>query len=173
MIDPELKYCPKCNDEYMAHAEKCAACELELVSGELLLEKQKKKEQKFTERGGGLTESDDLVIIHKGPMVDLKHLQGLFAAERIPSQIVGEDDQSCGKGCCPSTFYMQIRREDAQDAFLIIKEEHHKNTVLHEHDTTHADAAFDPDAEQVMCPACGHNFEPSVATCPDCGLCFG
>jgi uncharacterized Zn ribbon protein len=172
MIDPELKYCPKCKDEYMPHAEKCAACEIELVSGNFLLEQQKEKERKFTARGQGLSEDDDLVIIHKGSMVEMKHLQELFEAERISSLIIG-DDQSCGKGCCPSTFFMQIRKEDAPDAFMIIKAEHHKQTGLDEHDTTLADAAFDPDAEQVMCPACGHNFEPSVTTCPDCGLCFG
>ena len=172
MIDPELKYCPKCNDEYMPHAEMCAECQLTLVSGSILIEQQKPNQQKIADREGALTENDDLVIIHKGTMTDLKHLQGLFKKEKIASQIVG-DDQSCGKGCCPSTFYLQIRKEDAPDAFVIINKEHEKKTGLNEHDMTHAHAAFNSDAKEVVCPACGHNFEPSITTCPDCGLCFG
>lgn len=172
MIDPQLKYCPQCKDEYMPHADKCAACDKELVSGAVLLDKQKEREKALAGRAGEFTDADDLVIIHGGQMVDLKHLQGLFEQERIASQIVG-DDSSCGKGCCPSTYLLQVRREDAPEAMTIIKQEHHRLTGLDDHDISFADAAFDSNADKVTCPACGHTFPPVDSTCPDCGLCFG
>ena len=112
------------------------------------------------------------MIVHAGTMVDLKNFQEIFGLERIASRIIG-DDKSCGKGCCPSTFYLQVRREDAQEASEILALEHQRLTGLHEHDLSTADAIFNPEAEEVVCPACGHTFTPSEATCPDCGLCFG
>ena len=172
MIDPELKYCPQCNDEYMAHADKCASCNKDLVFGLILIERQQAKEKAQPGRGGELTDSDDLVIVHSGQMVDLKHLQDLFNKEKITSKIVG-DDSSCGKGCCPSNYFLQIRREDAPEAMHIIKREHQRLTGLDDHDVSYVDQAFDENADEVTCPACGHSFPPTDSTCPDCGLCFG
>ena len=31
--DPELKYCPVCDDEYRADIKMCAVCAVELISG--------------------------------------------------------------------------------------------------------------------------------------------
>ena len=36
-IDPDLQYCPSCNDEYRAEIHVCAACGIDLLSGEQML----------------------------------------------------------------------------------------------------------------------------------------
>lgn len=94
MFDPELKYCPRCNDEYMMVAEKCAACNISLLTGTEMI--------RFYESGSGarkgaLTEDDDLVTLHKGPLADLKQLQGLCEQENIGTAIVSQSGD-CGKG---------------------------------------------------------------------------
>ena len=94
MFDPELKYCPKCNDEYMMVAEKCATCNLVLLTGTEMVDFHN------TGRGarkGALTKDDDVVTIHKGPLDDLKHLQGLFEQDNIGADIVSQSGD-CGKG---------------------------------------------------------------------------
>lgn len=172
MYDPSLKYCPQCKDEYLDHVERCAACNLPLESGAVLLERQRSKQSRLAGRTGELSDSDELVTIHGGPLTDLKHLQDLFAGERIAARIIG-DDSSCGKGCCPSVFYLQVRAEDVEDALVIIKQEYLRLTGSSEQELNPNGSVFDQQADEVICPACGHNFSPTITTCPDCGLCFG
>jgi len=171
MFDPELKYCPQCNDEYMPHAEKCAACSILLVMGSELIAQQQVRQQRAGNVSIELTLRDDLVMIHGGPLPDIKYLQEQFASQGIPS-LITSDDKSCGKGCCPSVFYLQVRRQDAQDALPIIQADYRRKTGLDQHDTCRTESVFDQDASEVECPACGHRFSPTISTCPDCGLCF-
>ena len=174
MIDPELKYCPQCEDEYRAEIDTCATCEIPLITGSEKLSMEEARKQRLTTRQGELTQEDDIVTIHGGQINDIKHIEGLLAAERIGTLVVG-DDKSCDKGCCPSNYYLQVRREDAMDALEIIKAEHHRATGLvgHHDENGHADSVYDSSAGQATCPACGHTFPTSTTTCPDCGLCFG
>ncbi len=94
MFDPEMKYCPKCKDEYMMVAEHCAACNILLLTGTEMLNFQASGNGA---RKGALTADDDIVTLHKGPLADLKHLQGLFEQENIGVAIVSEEG-GCGKG---------------------------------------------------------------------------
>lgn len=92
MFDAELKYCPKCRDEYMMTAERCAECDLPLLAGNDMVA--------FLEgatgvRKGALTEDDDLVTVHKGALADLKHLEGLCQKENIGVAIVSQSS-GCG-----------------------------------------------------------------------------
>ena len=172
MIDPELKYCPKCEDEYRAEIETCASCRIQLITGNDKLVMEEARKQRLTGRRGELTPEDDIVTIHGGQLNDIRHIEELLAVERIGTLVIG-DDKSCGKGCCPSTYYLQVRREDALDALGIIKAEHKRVTALDHHDNSHADSVYDDKADEATCPACGHTFSTKAATCPDCGLCFG
>lgn len=171
-IDPDLKYCPQCNDEYRADIVICAACRVDLISGRDRLAMEQGRKQHLESRKGDLTPADDIVTIHGAPLNDVKRLQARMKEERIGTLIVG-DEKSCGKGCCPSTYYLQVRREDAHAALMIIKEDHQRNTAMHAHDTSFADAVFDAGASEALCPACGFRFSTNTTTCPDCGLCFG
>lgn len=171
-FDPDLMYCPQCNDEYRSDIVLCASCQVNLISGRERLAMEEDRTQHLQTRKGDLRPDDDIVKIHGGPLIDIKRLQAKMEKERIGTLIVG-DEKSCGKGCCPSTYYLQVRREDAHAAFRIIQEEHHRHTALHDHDISLTDAVYDAGAAEALCPACGCRFSTSSTTCPDCGLCFG
>jgi len=172
MYDPELKYCPQCRDEYRADIVRCGVCGIELVSGVEMQTLAEGGQVKREHRQGGLTPEDDIVAIHKAPLRDIRQLEELLREERIICLVTG-DEQSCGKGCCPSNFYLQVRREDAMDALRVIEAVHAQHTALHSHDTSHSHGVFNADAGEATCPACGHKFPTAFTTCPDCGLCFG
>ena len=172
MVDPELKYCLQCNDEYMPQIESCGVCGMKLISGREMLEKEEASNRKFESRGGRIKADDDLVGIRQGSLADMKRIEALLNSERIATLLVG-DESSCGKGCgCASSFLLQVRHEDAQDALMILDDEFRRSTALDHHDITHADNIFDPLAAEVVCPACGHSFPPAAGACPDCGLQF-
>lgn len=170
-IDPDLKYCPQCDEEYIAEIENCAACEVPLITGLERLATEDARQRRLENRGVELSTDDDLVNIHRGPLTEIKHIENLLAPENINTLVAG-DDNSCGAGCC-TVFLLQVRREDAADAMTLMADDFRKRTGLDYHDNTHGDAVFNPEAAQAVCPACGHVFSTSDSTCPDCGLCLG
>ncbi len=172
MIDPELKYCLKCKDEYRADIVRCGVCGEELVLGGQVLAIEKAREERRAGRGGQLTEADDTVAIRKAPLAEVKALQAALARENFATLLSG-DEHSCGKGCCPSNFYLHVRRADAHDAMAVLAREFARTTGLADHDLSTIDSVFDADNGQATCPACGMGFTTTTTTCPDCGLCFG
>ena len=172
MFDPELKYCLKCNDEYMAHIENCAGCGETLIAGRDVLAREEKQQQRLADRGAEITEDDAVVGIRQGPMADMKRMEALLNRKNIPTLFTG-DESSCGKGCgCATNFILHVRQDDVQDAQQVLADEFRKTTALDQHDISNIDSVFDPSAVEVVCPACGHNFPPSTGACPDCGLHF-
>lgn len=172
MIEHDLKYCPRCRDEYRAEAEFCAACAVPLVLGADLAAMGKNKGGAGQKRKGALTPDDQLVVIYQGELGDLKYLKELLEDEQIGAMIM-KDGAGCGGGCCGPKFLLQVRREDEEDAARLLAEEHRRATVLAEHEAAHAEEVFDPQAEKAVCPACGFAFATTSTTCPDCGLCLG
>ncbi|MBU0730645.1 MAG: hypothetical protein KKE17_15075 [Proteobacteria bacterium] len=172
MFSEEYNYCPKCRDEYMPQASRCAACDIELVSGGLMLAREKEEMQEINDRAGVFKEGDELVIVQRAPLKELKNIQQLLEKQRIASLITG-DENSCGKGCCPSMHFLSVRQEDAYAAAGIMEDEFRRLTFLADHDTAHADRVFNPESDDAVCPACGNVFSTSQDVCPDCGLCFG
>lgn len=172
MIDPELNYCPECRDEYRSDITHCGVCGMELVNGEQFIAMNRSAEEKRAARKGELTADDELVNLKGGPLSDMRHLEQLLQKERIGVLLIG-DERNCGKGCCPSNFILQVRAEDAQDAYRLIEEEHQKMTGLADHGDDGHNGIFNVDAGQAVCPACGFSFQTLTNTCPDCGLCFG
>ena len=170
-FDPELCYCPQCKDEYRAGIERCAVCGVLLLSGSVMLARHQEQMNRFANRRGPLMEGEELIAIQKGPLGDLSRLQKLLENEKIGTLLKG-DDSACGKGCCPSVFFLLVRREDSLDALAIIEVEHRRLTGLSGHDCHHTDAVFDPEREATVCPACGQTFKTSQTECPECGLCF-
>lgn len=170
IIEPDLKYCPRCMDEYRADIVQCAACKVELISGEQLLRMEE-------ERKGGrgpveLSPDEELVPVRRGPLRDMKHLRSLLAAEGLAALVVA-DGQSCGKGCCGTEVLLSVRPVDVPDVMKILQREFVRTTGLADHDTSFATAVFNTGVEEAVCPACGHVFATNTTTCPDCGLCFG
>ena len=118
-----------------------------------------------------LLPGDELVSLRKGPLKDMKMLQKVLAAERIPSILAG-DEASCGKGCCGPEMYLQVKTADIDVATEVLARDFVKSTALNITDLKHADVVFDEQAKETVCPACGCRFSPTVGACPDCGLCF-
>ena len=172
MIDPELKYCTRCNDEYRAEIVKCACCGIPLLSGAELLESRKSQAGQLNKRLGALTAADELVSIHQGSSSELKAFESLLQRENIGAMIV-DKSKGCGKGCCGTTLDLMVRKEDASDAYHLVQASLDKTRALDDHDLSGCDAVVDMDAGEATCPACGFTFQTSTTTCPDCGLCFG
>ncbi|MCI5222678.1 MAG: hypothetical protein D3924_08425 [Candidatus Electrothrix sp. AR4] len=171
VIDAELKYCPRCNDEYRTEIVACVACDIALISGIEMLEKERRKDQKRSERNMTLSPDDEMVSIRKGSVIQMKDFQTILKREGIPTLAVTEDD-NCGQGCCGTNLVVQVRRSDAQEVMAILERDHVRSTGLEEYDLSTAGAVFNTAVEHATCPACGHNFPTTEASCPDCGLCF-
>ena len=170
IIDPDLKYCPACEDEYRAEIEQCAVCGMKLLTGAEMLRMQETGSRR-PEQLESISADDELVDLRRGSMVDIRNLQTRLENEGIPTVVAGE--KSCGKGCCGgSELFLKIRVADLQDALQFLEKEHIRSTGLEDHDLTHADAVFNTAAQETICPACGCKFQPTTPNCPDCGLCF-
>ena len=177
-IDHELKYCPKCNDEYRADITTCAACEVELLTGVQLIEKLETRQKKLASRSMELSPDDDIVNINRGTLAEMQQLAQLLEQENIGSLLQG-DMNSCAKDrfgnttSTPTNYSLMVKREDAADVWRIMETEHRKATHVDHHDNTNSDVIFNPVASEAQCPACGHTFSTSETSCQDCGLCLG
>lgn len=173
-IDPGLKYCPQCGDEYRAEIDRCAGCGVELISGVQRLAMEQARNRGRTGRSMEIAAGEALVTLRSGQLKDIKVLQRQLADERIPSIIGGEGGACCRSGCRGGPeLQLQVREADVQDALAVLAHDFRKSTALEDHDLTHLQAAFDPRTAADRCPACGTRFAPTVATCPECGLCVG
>lgn len=172
-IDPELKYCPSCGDEYRADIERCTPCQVDLISGVQKIALLGQTARNLASRSMDITADDKLVTLRNGQIKDIKYFQKILAEQRIPSVIGGEAD-ACRKGCRGGPeLSLQIRESDIEDAMRVLANDFKNSTALDSHDLSHVQAAFDPRAKTTACPACGLQFAPTTTTCPECGLCFG
>ena len=171
-IDQDLNYCPQCDEEYREDIENCAMCNISLISGSERLALEEAAQSKMAARSMDISGEDELANIKKGPRGEMKQLQGVLAAAKIPAILFGEKG-SCGKGCCGGgDVYLQIKISDGEEAMMVLANEFKRTTALDCHDLSTAHAVFDTGAENSTCPACGFTFSTSSSTCPDCGLCF-
>ncbi len=169
--DPDLQYCPQCDEEYRADFEICASCNVKLISGRDKVTAEEEAKAKLESRSMEIGPEDEIVNIRKGPLADMKQLQALLVGNTIPSLVVGENS-NCGKGCCGGDFFLQIKVSDSQEAIEVLAQEFKRTTALESHDLSTVHAVFDTGAASSTCPACGVSFSTSESTCPDCGLCF-
>ncbi len=160
--DPELNYCPQCDEEYRADIMMCADCTVLLISGQEKIASEEGAVKQREPRCMDLSTDDDLVNIRKGPLLEMKKMQQLLAKEHIPSLIAGEKSGSCGKGCCGVDLYLQIKREDGELAMEVLTKDFHRTTALDHHDLTHVQAVYDQGVSKTVCPACGFRFSTNT-----------
>ncbi len=170
-IDPDLKYCPTCDEEYREEIVSCASCSVELLTGSERLAMEEAEKTKLAGRSMDISPDDEIANIRKGPLAEMKQLQALLGSQNIPSLVAGEDS-NCGKGCCGTDFFLQIKVQDGDEAMEVLAQEFKRTTALDSHDLSNAHAVFDTGVAKSTCPACGTTFSTSESTCPDCGLCF-
>jgi len=170
-IEPDLQYCPQCNDEYRAGILQCVSCEVDLLSGSEMLARMEQANG-GSKRSMEITAEDELVDIVKGQIINIKNLQSMLKSEGFPSIIAG-DSNSCGKGCCGGgEVRLQIKAEDARGVMEVMAREHVHSTGLMDHDTSYVDSVYNTESVLATCPACGCKFATDTNTCPECGLCF-
>ncbi|MDW7771762.1 MAG: hypothetical protein SCH71_02625 [Desulfobulbaceae bacterium] len=170
-IEPDLKYCPQCQDEYRANVEMCVSCSVALLTGREILEIEERRKEKKANRSMHIQPDEELVDIRKGSILEIKQVQALLARQGFPSLIAG-DSKSCGKGCRGTEVLLRVRGEDIKEILAIFQKEYIQATALHEHDVSYVDAVYNPAAGKTTCPACGYTFTSQDNCCPDCGLCF-
>lgn len=171
-IEPDLKYCPQCADEYRAEIEKCAACGLELLTGVQMQALLESRGQKKVPRSLEIFPDEPMTTIRKGPVLQMKQLQTYLLEQGIPSLAVKESPENCSKGCRGAELLLQVRTSDLREVAAALEQEHRKSTGLADHDTSLVGAVYNVQAKEATCPACGFQFPTSSTTCPDCGLCF-
>ena len=170
MFEQDLNYCPQCQDEYRADIERCPVCACDLLSGKEMVARAEKQRQKMADRLGELRPDDELVVVKRGPLAEMKVYEELLNRDRISAVLAG-DESSCGKGCCGGNFDLLVRREEGHDAVQIIEAEIRRTAVVDSGGDGMSASVFDPLASGNTCPACGHQFSGGME-CPDCGLCF-
>jgi hypothetical protein len=171
MFDADLKYCPKCNDEYRLEISVCAACGLELLTGAQMLEQAAGVSAHKSQPMAKIESDDKLISLQKGNLLDMKRVKSLLAEHSIPAVLV--KDQQCRSGCCGGVeVIVQIRLEDTERAAVLLQKEYERTTGMEFQGDQTEDSIFNPDAQLAVCPACGHTFPPDGPDCPDCGLCF-
>lgn len=171
MFERDLKYCPKCKDEYRAEIMVCAACKVDLLSGKQMLQQAGTSAQERYQQKASIQPGDDLLPLQKGNLLDIKRVKNLLADHNIPALIV--KDEQCRSGCCGGTeVVLQIRWDDREKATIFLQEEHERTTGIKANQDEDEDSIFNPESPLAVCPACGHTFPPNGPDCPDCGLCF-
>lgn len=172
MYDLMLKYCPACGGEFRPEIQFCGTCEVALLAGGEMQARVAEGEAKRLDRSATLTGGEEMVVVQRGPLGDLRQLETLLGEERIPVRITAEEG-GCKKGCGPPNFLLEVRKDDVPDAARIVEQEYRRMTGLDDHEPVAVDAVFNPEAEETTCPACGFRFPPTSSECPDCGLSFG
>jgi len=171
-IEPDLKYCPQCADEYRAEIQTCAVCGLELLTGVQMQSRLDASQQKKASRSLEILPDDPMTTIRKGPVLQMKQLQSYLLQHHIPSLAIKESPENCNKGCRGGELLLQVRTSDLQEVVTALEQEFRQTTGLADHDTSLAGAVYNVQVEEATCPACGFRFSTRSPTCPDCGLCF-
>ncbi len=171
-IEPDLKYCPQCADEYRAEIVTCATCGLALLTGVQMQALLESRRQESVPRSLEIFPDEPMTSIRKGPVLQMKQLQTYLLQQGIPSLAVKEGLENCNTGCRGAELVLQVRTSDLREVVAALEQEHRQSTGLSDHDTSLAGAVYNVHEKEATCPACGYQFPTSLTSCPDCGLCF-
>ena len=168
--DPDLNYCPQCNDEYRAEVDVCAACGIKLLSGAQMLAKLGTRQLQQSSPSLEILPDEPLLTVRKGPVLQIKDLQAYLLRCGVPSLAGKESGGQCG--CRGAELLLQVRESDLPEVMTALEQEYVQSTGLADHDTRFVGAVYNDEAAEAVCPACGCRFSTTSTACPDCGLCF-
>jgi hypothetical protein len=105
------------------------------------------------------------------PLNDAKSLQDDLRKEGV-ELILNHNDQTCTRGCSVTVEVLGFEK-DMEAISNKYQENYQKLIEGHDVNWEAINSVFDPNSEQVTCPACSFSFAPTGAECPDCGLVIG
>ena len=171
-IESDLKYCPRCGDEYRAEIATCAACRCDLLSGRQVLAALVRQAGAAAPAANPIRPGEPLVAVRKGPVLQIKQLRDDLLRQGIPALAGTENGVACATGCRGAEVLLQVRESDLPAVMAVLAMEYQQSTGLADHDLSLVGEVYDAGAEEATCPACGCRFATSLTACPDCGLCF-
>jgi hypothetical protein len=118
-----------------------------------------------------LLEDPDIAVVMRGSIADLERARHRLAENGVDAELVREDADGAG-GCCSTTIYLVVARDDAPAAFAVFDADWRRGLSEEQVAALEAAAAieFDPEAAEMTCPACLTTFATGPTECPDCGL---
>ena len=169
-----LKYCPHCRDEYLWEMHSCAACGVDLRTGEqmLAMHHSRRPGQGVAVGPQEIGSDEPVVTLRQGGATLVKQWQQCLSQQGVPAIILGDGAGNCGRGCRGPQLLLQVRPADVPEALAALDREHRRTTGLADHDVRLVGSVYDSNASEATCPACGFCFSTSTDVCPDCGLCF-
>lgn len=97
-VEPDLKYCLHCGEEYRADILTCATCNRELVSGKEVEAMLARQQQRSAQLSRAITSDEPVVAIKKGPAMQIKQLQAYLMDHAIASLVAADSGAPQGKG---------------------------------------------------------------------------
>lgn len=170
-VEATMYYCQGCDGEFRYFMERCPSCGAAMESGSDRLTRHGEEERRLMGRPMEIPPGSETVALRKGQLREMKEVRRVLARQHIPSLLGGEDGD-CGKGCCGPELTVMIRTEDVDLALRVLAEEFVRTTSVDCRQLSRATVVYDASASEVLCPACGCRFSPTVGACPDCGLSF-
>ena len=150
----QIKICPDCATEYVAHIVNCADCGAVLLSPE---ENKMAKEEKKRLVNKAL---ENAVVVREGDLKWVDELYNVLIDSGIPCSV--HVDTGCNKGCCGNTCRLLVSSQDVERAHERIEE-----YFMEIHPEIQASHEL---VSRGKCPACGSPVGTDAVECPDCGL---
>ena len=164
-----MKICPNCNSEYREGFERCAACDVDLVSpvsSSVMVMSQKASAKEL------LKDVAKTTIVEAGLDACREIERELLSAD-IQAFVSSEDLEEGALGSAGITrFSVVIGSDDLAKASDVLKGRF-EALVAAEGIGSLSMEAIDLESESIVCPACGHEGALEEGVCADCGLFLG
>ena len=162
-----MAFCPNCRSEYRAAFTRCADCDVDLVDAldddaptsagprELLADKNK-------------------AFIPQANLAACREMERTLLDGGVVCYVHAEEaDADVALGSAAAMQYAVVIDENDVDEVKKIFKGRFESMLAREGFGSLQTEAIDPEADQVHCPACGHQGPLEQGACADCGLFLG
>ena len=101
---------------------------------------------------------------------DAKRVQKGLEKFGVESEL-RSNDETCTRGC-KVTVEMWADEKDKDQIIHFLQSEGARDYDGLDINPSLLSQVFDPNADEVICQACGTKFSPKASECPDCGLVY-